>query len=79
MNKYLLKMLQNTKPIQRIVRKLTKWAWEEMLFDVSRVEYKYGRLDDGSPKNWEEWNNIRLHLRESEKLRQPQELDNKNI
>ena len=72
-----LKTLQNIKPIQRIVRRLTKWAWDEMLFDVSRVEWKYGRLDDGSPKNWNEWNNIRDHLREFGKLRRPQELNNK--
>jgi hypothetical protein len=61
--------------VQRLVRRLSRFAWEEMLWDVGRVEWKYGRTDDGKPKNWDEWNNVRAHLREAGKLRQPQELD----
>jgi len=64
--------------VQRLVRRLSAWAWDEMLWDVGRVEWKYGRTDDGKPKNWTEWNNIRVHLREAGKLRQPQELDSPN-
>jgi hypothetical protein len=60
--------------LQRFVRLLSAWAWKEMLWDVGRVEWKYGRTEDGTPKYWEEWNNIRVHLREAGKLRQPQEL-----
>jgi hypothetical protein len=61
--------------VQRLVRRLSRFAWQEMLWDVGRVEWKYGRTDDGKPKNWDEWNNVRAHLREAGKLRQPQELD----
>jgi hypothetical protein len=61
--------------VQRLVRRLSRFAWEEMLRDVGRVEWKYGRTDDGKPKNWDEWNLVRAHLREAGKLRQPQELD----
>ena len=61
--------------LKYIIRKLTAWAWDEMLFDVGRVEWKYGRTDDGKPKRWDEWDNVRDHLREAGKLRQPQELE----
>lgn len=57
--------------LHRWVRRWSRFAWEEMLFDV-------GRTDDGQPKNWTEWNNVRVHLRESGKLRQPQELESPN-
>jgi len=50
-----------------------------MLWDVGRVEWKYGRTDDGKPKNWSEWDDVRVHLREAGKLRQPQELDSPNV
>jgi hypothetical protein len=56
------------------VRRLSRFAWSEMLWDVSRVEWKYGRNDDGSPKNWDEWNNVRDHLQEHRSLRRPEEL-----
>jgi hypothetical protein len=46
-----------------------------MLFDVARVEWKYGRNDDGLTKDWSEWHNIRVHLIESGRLRQPKELN----
>jgi hypothetical protein len=58
--------------LDRLVRRLSRFAWEEMLWDVGRVEWKYGRTDDGKPKNWDEWNNVRAHLREAGKLRQPE-------
>jgi hypothetical protein len=73
-----LKALRGICGVPRLVRRLSAWAWEEMLFDVGRVEWKYGRTDDGKPKNWTEWNNVRVHLREAGKLRQPQELDSPN-
>lgn len=57
--------------VARIVRRLSAWAWEDMLFDVGRVEWKYGRNEDGTPKNWTECHNVRTHLREAGKLRQP--------
>lgn len=66
------------KRIRSLVRRLSAWAWDDMLFDVGRVEWKYGRNDNGTPKNWTEWNNVRVHLREAGKLRQPQELDSPN-
>lgn len=58
----------------KLVRKLTSFAWKEMLWDVSRVEWKFGRNEDGSPKDWDEWNNIREHLVENGSLRQPKEI-----
>jgi hypothetical protein len=70
---------QEASSVQRIVRRLSAWAWDEMLWDVGLVEWKYGRTDDGKPKNWTEWNNVRVHLREAGKLRQPQELDSPNV
>ena len=73
-----LKALRGICWVQRLVRRLSAWAWDEMLFDVGRVEWKYGRNDNGTPKNWTEWNNVRVHLREAGKLRQPQELDSPN-
>lgn len=64
--------------VKRFVRKLSAWAWSEMLFDVGRVEWKYGRADNGEPKDWTEWNNIRTHLREAGMLRQLKELETLN-
>lgn len=63
-----------TEFIKRGVRRLSRFAWGEMLWDVSRVEWKYGRNDDGSAKNWTEWDNVRDHLREAGSLRKPEEL-----
>ncbi len=63
-----------TVAVTRLVRRLSLFAWEEMLWDVSRVEWKYGRTDDGKPKDWDEWNNVRDHLREVKRLRKPEEL-----
>lgn len=61
--------------IAKLVRRLTRWAWSDMLFDVARVEWKFGRSDAGLPYGWTEWINVREHLRESGALRKPQELD----
>lgn len=62
------------------IRRLSRFAWEEMLFDVGRVEWKYGRNDNGTPVDWTEWNNVRNHLIETGRLRQPQEnFDRKKI
>lgn len=33
--------------------------------DVSRIEVRYGRYDDGSPKRWREWQGVRDHLNEA--------------
>lgn len=78
-----MKLFTNTKErlsalALRLVRRLSRFAWDDMLFDVGRVEWKYGRMDDGQPKDWTEWNSVRAHLRESGMLRQPQELDSPN-
>lgn len=62
--------------VHRLVRRISAWAWDDMLFDVSRVEWKYGRYDDNTPKDWTEWNNVRAHLLEAGKLRQPLEKTN---
>ena len=51
-----------------MVRALTRFAWKNVLFDVGRVEWKFGRHDDNSPKDWVEWSNIRAHLKESGQL-----------
>ena len=61
--------------IKAMTRRLTLWAWEEVVFNIARVECKYGRYDNGRPKNWTEWNNVRDNLRELKRLRQPQELE----
>jgi hypothetical protein len=61
--------------MNKLIRRLTKFAWKEFLWDVSRVEWKFGRTNEGLPKDWDEWNNIREHLRELNSLRQPQELN----
>ena len=53
----------------RVVRRLSRFAWRDMLWDVARVESKYGWHDNGSPKDWVEWVNIREHLREAGELR----------
>ena len=53
----------------RAVRRLSRFAWRDMLWDVARVESKYGRHDDGRVKDWTEWENVREHLREAGALR----------
>ena len=73
-----LKALRGICWVQRLVRRLSRFAWDEMLYDVGRVEWKYGRENDGKPKNWTEWNNVRAHLLEVGSLRQPQELHSPN-
>lgn len=73
-----LKALRDICWVQRLVRRLSRFAWDEMLYDVSRVEWKYGRENDGKPKNWTEWNNVRAHLLKVGNLRQPQELHSPN-
>lgn len=72
------KTLLNSCWLQRVVRRLSIFAWQEMLWDVGRVEWKYGRTEEGQPKNWTEWENVRGHLRETGYLRQPQELEKNN-
>lgn len=69
-----LKALRGICWVQRLVRRLSAWAWDEMLLDVARVEWKFGRNDNGQPKNWTEWDNVRGHLRAAGRLRKPQEL-----
>lgn len=59
---------------KRLVRRLSRFAWEDMLWDVARVEWKYGRWDNGKPKNWTEWNNVREHITELGIIRKPKEL-----
>lgn len=54
---------------KKIVRSLTKFAWSDFLYDVSLVEWKFGRNDDGSHKDWSEWRRIQQHLKEMEMLR----------
>lgn len=61
--------------IRRIVRRLTRWAWLDFLDASSRVEWKYGRTDDGLPKRWEEWDDLRECLGESNALRCLEELE----
>jgi hypothetical protein len=61
--------------IKAITRRLTLWAWEEVVFNIARIESKYGRYDNRSPKNWTEWNNVRDNLRELNRLRKPEELE----
>jgi hypothetical protein len=56
--------------INRIVRRLSRFAWAEVMHDVARVECKFGRDSFGFPKDWTEWRRIREHLRESGDLRQ---------
>jgi hypothetical protein len=60
--------------LTRPVRRLSAWAWDDMLRDVSRVEWIYGRHDNGRLKDWSEWACIREHLLEAGRLRQPKEL-----
>ena len=55
--------------LQRLVRLLSRWAWEDFLFSVGRVEWKYGRTDDGKPKDWTEWEDVRDGLREIGRFR----------
>ena len=57
--------------LQHLVRRYNALAW-----DASRVEWKYGRFDDGTPKEWPEWDNLRDSL--AEYVRQPQELGGQN-
>ena len=61
--------------IKKLIRALSKFAWDDFLFDVSRVEWKYGRYDNGKAKNWTEWENIRLYLKELNALRRPEEFE----
>jgi hypothetical protein len=56
--------------IKRIVRRASRFAWNEMLFDVARAEWKFGRS-----KDWKEWMAVRAHLVDAQSLRQPQEID----
>ena len=42
-------------------------------FAAARVEWKYGRNDDGTPKRWKEWDDLREAL--GEHVRQPHELE----
>ena len=51
--------------IKYLIRKCSKFAWKEMLLDVSRAEQKFGRTQNGDLKDWEEWNCIRRHLLEA--------------
>jgi hypothetical protein len=60
--------------INRIVRRLSRFAWAEVMHDVARVEWKYGRNDDGLTKDWTEWDCIRVHLIEAGRLRKAKEL-----
>ena len=57
--------------LQHLVRRYNALAW-----DASRVEWKYGRTDDGKPKEWPEWDNLRDSL--AEYVRQPRELGGQN-
>lgn len=45
---------------------------DALAFAAARVEWKYGRTDDGKPKDWKEWNDLRECL--GDRVRQPQEL-----
>ena len=54
--------------LQHLVRR-----YNSLAFDAARVEWKYGRSDDGKPKNWIEWNNLRESL--AEYVRQPHEIE----
>ena len=58
----------------RVVRRLSRFAWRDMLWDVGRVESKYGRYDGGRVKDWVEWENVREHLREAGELRRNTEI-----
>ena len=57
--------------LQHLVRRYNALAW-----DASRVEWKYGRHSDGTPKGWTCWDNLRDSL--AEYVRQPQELGGRN-
>lgn len=46
--------------------------FEQLANAATRVEWKFGRNDDGSPKDWTEWNDLRESL--GERVRRPQEL-----
>lgn len=60
--------------LNRLVRRLSRFAWHEVLFDVGRIEWRYGRYESGKPKQWGDWEAVRDHLRETGYLRQPEEL-----
>lgn len=51
--------------MNKLVRRLTRFAWQEFLQDVSQVELRYGRYTDGRPKKWKEWQGVRKHLKEA--------------
>lgn len=61
--------------LKKLIRRLTRFAWDDFLYDVARVEWKYGRNDNGTPKQWTEWVHVRDHLREVKSLRKPEELE----
>lgn len=52
---------------------MTRFAWADMLYDVARVEWKYGRNDlpfgKEELKDYSEWNNVREHLKENNAMR----------
>jgi len=58
----------------QLVRRLTRFAWQEFMQDVSRIEVRYGRNDDGSPKRWKEWQGVRDHLKEAGMLTKSEEV-----
>lgn len=60
--------------LKKLVRFLTAWAWHDFLLSVSRVEWKYGRSIDGTPKDWQEWIDVRTSLKEVGQLRAPYEV-----
>lgn len=60
---------------KKLIRKFTKFAWGDLIYDVSRVEYKYGRRDNGQILDYHEWNQIRLHLLELNAIKAKDELN----
>jgi hypothetical protein len=47
-----------------------KWEWafsslEELARDAARVEWKFGCADDGTPKDWQEWKDLRASVEKS--------------
>ena len=60
--------------IRWIVRRLTRWAWLDLLWAASRVEWKYGRDGIWRPIPWDEWEDLRDELKDADALRAPHEL-----